>query len=349
MCFTLSLLILTISCDPNGDLINSQSIDDQTEKLIATYSESKSPEEVAQLRTLVDETKAYIWYWRGRNINPTSNDISSFMLDLAIEKGMMEPISDTDKNHIIQALRNVEYVGDPSDHISVLESLGNISNKLADILREFENNISQVSSSEEALALINSTRSTITSLNISQEEKQAFLISLNNAETSIETNLYTGEKGMRGLCEECIWQLDWIQVVISIVVTTVAFILTVITFGLASILWSIISFTVFVGVWVLYCVWVPCPDQEPCPPGQSPFCQGSFTFDPETNQCINRDLPSDATVRDGCIVTPRPPSGLCPPGTTGQGLNCVWECFFPLPEGLGMDEEGNIRFNFECQ
>lgn len=189
---------------------------------------------------------------------------------------------------------------------------------------------------------------------------------LNSKEIGIlDTAMDTAEKGVcyemeskgkldfRDLCEECIWELNWVKAVIAAVITVVVWIFSVITLGLGTLIASVISITVWTAVWVLHCYWVECEEAGPCEDGQEPFCELGFVLNLDEGVCELDDIYQNPTVNsDNCIKVDKLPNGDCP----GESMSiprlsqCILFCFGnELPDGFGQTQDGDYIYPYECQ
>jgi len=342
------ITMTAISCDPNGDLLVSHQIDTQAENILKDYGAFMSPDECANFKNSIDKIKAYVWQQRRSGIKPTRTDIANFIYDMSVEDGTIKNPDNSERQIFADFVQDNTWNGDQTAIINKFAEDEYFSSDMADVLHSFKSEFENVRNYSDAYTLISGWRSTKALSNLSDREQSAFQESLNAAEKSVcYQEMSEGSVDSRFWCEECNWTLHWEFFIISIVITVVAWVLlTIFTGGLYTLLISVILFTVWTATWLLTCLWVWCEDQELCPDGQEPVCEGSFTFDESLSACTHPPFAEDDFNFGNCIMSPVPVSDNCPPGSTRQGLNCLWECFDESPV---KNTDGNWQLPFTCQ
>lgn len=345
MSFLMAIAIFTTSC---SDYIANEQLDSQSDKVLAQYSGFMSAEECATFKTTIDAVKSYVWQQRKNGVSPTRADIARFVYDYQVNKGIIAQPNVTEKENFANFVQNNSWTGDQEAIINKLIEENYFNTNVGNVLKEFKANFENVTSYSQAYTVIENMK-TSTSLNtLSLQEKNAVLNALDGAEKSVcyqETS--QNDVQTRGWCEECSWTLHWVALVISIVVTVVAWILAVVTLGLSTLVTSVVLFTVWTATWVLVCIWVWCDEQEPCPDGQSPVCEGSFAFDASIPACTRAPFAEGDFQFNGCIFSPVLSTGGCPPGSIKQGQSCLWECSdndIPV-----RNSDGNWQLPFSCR
>lgn len=341
----MAIAIFTTSC---SDYIANEQLDSQSDKVLAQYSGFMSAEECATFKTTIDAVKSYVWQQRNSGVSPTRADIARFVYDYQVNKGIIAQPNVTEKENFANFVQNNSWTGDQEAIINKLIEENYFNTNVGNVLKEFKANFENVTSYSQAYTVIENMK-TSTSLNtLSLQEKNAVLNALDGAEKSVcyqETS--QNDVQTRGWCEECSWTLHWVALVISIVVTVVAWILAVVTLGLSTLVTSVVLFTVWTATWVLVCIWVLCDEQEPCPDGQNPVCEGSFTFDSSIPACTRARFVSNDFLFGDCIWSPVPATGICPTGSSRIGSNCLWEC--PTSGTAVLNQDGNWQIPFTCR
>lgn len=100
------------------------------------------------------------------------------------------------------------------------------------------------------------------------------------------------------------------------------------------------------ATWIYLCVWIECEEQL-CPEGQSPVCEGSFVFDASIPACTRGSYAANDFTFEGCVYSPLLPTGGCPPGSIKRGTKCEWECFDK--ETPVKNSSGNWQMPFTCR
>lgn len=332
----------------------SKQIDAHTEKFIP--ENSLTEQECELFVEHINEIKSYVIQQRASGYFLSSADLADYVYDYAVSESIIASYNQVHKDSLISVVSKNIFSGDSS--LLIVEHLYDtsaISSAVSDELTNFISEFSAMTSYSEGYAYINEFREGLgDSQGLTSNEISAFEEAMDAAEEAIcyeeymDAEEYAQVVALRDLCEECVLTINWVKVVITMVIAVVVWVLSFITFGLSSVLSAIISFTVWTAVWVLHCYFVEC-EQDPCPGETTPSCQGSFTYDSEAMECVNPNIPANAIWIADCFWVPRLPGGSCPNGSTDVGsVNCLLECFNPVPEGFGRNAEGEWRFNFEC-
>ena len=346
ICVLMAFSIFTMSCDPYGDNLVNKSIDRQADEFMNTYSNFMSEEECANFKESVDAVKGFVWAQRANGNNPSKGQIAGFIYDRAVRTGEIEKPSSLDRKKFVQFANDNTWSGDQTAIINKLLEENYFSSDVGNFLFEFKGNFERVNSYEEAYAVINDARLSRTFQSLTSQEQQVIAEALDGAEKTVcyeETS--DRRENQKVWCEECSWTLHWVELVISIIVTVVAWIFAVVTLGLSTLLTSVVLVTVWTATWTLVCILVWCGDTQPCPDGQTAVCEGSFTFDSSIPACTNSSFPSNAFQFGDCIMSPRPTGGPCPPGSMPLGTNCLWECLSETPVQNG---DGDWQIGFTC-
>jgi len=305
---------------------------------------------------------------QGQPISPT--ELITYLAQEAVNAGDMsaEEIAPEKLNEVTSLAEYLRFVTNGSTIEPMVDALVGQSTLAAadkDFIMGLENELSLNSNDSPAgtIQVLNQKLSELASdTTISTSHKDAFTTSLNITKSMFcddgsSSSLTTGNNGQTQVddqavssrCEiiECLTTYEWTLAVIYVVVTVFVFIFAIFTFGLSLLFTTIIAVQVWTLSTVIFCYSIPCPGEPLCPEGQTATCQGNFILDEEGRRCINPNLPSNAFILFGCVVSPRPASGICPPGSTPQGTNCAWDCFFPDP-GLVIGSDGQIQFVYTC-
>jgi len=342
------IMMTAISCDPNGDLLTGHQIDKQAENILRDYGGLMSPDECADFKNTIDKIKGYVWQQRRSGIKPTRTDIANFIYDLSAEDGTIKNPDKSERQVFADFVQNNTWSGDQTAVINTLAENKYFSSDMAEVLHTFKAEFENVRNYSDAHTLISEWRGAKALSTLSKNEQSAFQQALDGAERAVcYEEVSENDVSGRWWCEECSYTLHWGFVIISLVVTAVAWILAVVTFGLSTLVTSVVLVAVWTATWVLTCIWVWCEDQTLCPDGQEPVCEGSFTFDESIPACTSPRFAEDDFQFGDCIMSPVPTSGNCPPGSTRIGANCLWECFTgdtPVVNG-----DGNWLLPFTCQ
>jgi len=337
-----------ISCDPNGDLLTSHQIDKQAENILRDYGGLMSPDECADFKNTIDKIKGYVWQQRRSGIKPTRTNIANFIYDLSAEDGTIKNPDKSERQIFADFVQNNTWSGDQTAVINTLAENKYFSSDMAEVLHGFKAEFENVRNYSDAYTLISEWRGSKALSTLSKGEHTAFQQALDGAERSVcYEELSESDVSSRWWCEECSYTLHWGFVIISLVVTAVAWILAVVTFGLSTLVTSVVLVAVWTATWVLTCIWVWCEDQTLCPDGQQPVCEGSFTFDESIPACTHAPFAEGDFQFGDCIMSPVPASGNCPPVSTRIGSNCLWECFTGDTPVINAD--GNWLLPFTCQ
>ncbi len=345
MSFLMAIAIFATSC---SDYITNEQIDSQSDKMLAQYSGFISAEECATFKTTIDAIKSYVWQQRNNGVSPTRADIAMFVYDYQATNGIIASPNQTEKKKFADFVQSNSWSGDQNSIINKLIEENYFNTNVGNVLKVFKANFENVTSYSQAYTVIDNMKTNAALNSLSQQEKNALFNALDGAEKSVcyqETS--QNDLQIRGLCEECSWTLHWVALVISIVVTVVAWILAVVTFGLSTLVTSVVLFTVWAATWVLVCIWVLCDKQELCLDGQFPQCEGSFTFNPNIPACTHPPFAIGDFDFNGCIFSPLLSTGGCPLGSIKQGQNCLWECSDNDIPVRNLD--GNWQLPFSCR
>ncbi len=344
MSFLMAIAIFTTSC---SDYIANEQLDSQSDKVLAQYSGFMSAEECATFKTTIDAVKSYVWQQRKNGLNPSRSDIAAFVYELNVQNGTITQANQADKAKFVDFVKNHPIgSGNQEGIINAMVDENFISTNVGNILKEFKTNFENVTTFPQAYSVIENMKTSPMLANLTPIEKDAVKTALDGAEKAVcYQELSQNDVETRGLCELCYWQINWVAVVISMVVTVVSWILAIVTFGLSTLVTSVVLVTVWSLTWVYLCVWIDC-EEDPCPEGQTPSCEGSFTYDASIPACTRGRYASDDYIFLGCIYSPLLPSGGCPPGSIKRGTKCEWECFDQDPV---MNSSGNWQIPFTCK
>lgn len=344
--FLMAISIFTISCDPNGDLLVQQQIDDQAEKILNDYSGFMSESECAQFKNSIEAVKTFVWQQRTNGVSPTREDLANFVYNLSVQNGTLTASTQSQKEAFVNLITDNHWGGEYSSIIPKLVEEQYFSQDMADALSNFKANLDGVQDYNQAYQVIETMRTSSVLQNLSTNEQAVFQEALNAAEKTVCYEETTqNDVQTRGWCEECSWTMHWEALVISIIVTVAAFLVSWLSFGLASGWAATITITVWAAVWTYVCIEVWCDEEEPCPDGQMAECEGSFTFDPDIPACTSDRFPSNAMTFNGCIFIPIPANG-CPPGSSPGTQFCELECFSVEPV---KNSDGNWQLPFTCR
>lgn len=366
------LSIFIVSCDAEGHLSSSIAIDSQVQEIADFYAEQGLEISCVDIKSYLTQAREKVRSDYSQGVKTSREQLVNYLLEKAVEKGDMQPseVSDSNIDELAVKLEKLRYYTSANSIEPMLKYLvdeNDIDESDLDFLLSLERQVeSNGQTPEAAIDVLNQKiEEVFTISSISSEHQEALSGAMHITKAILcdgETQamnfaspitLSQGESSLEEVnfrCEiiECLTTYEWTLAIVYVVVTVLVIILAIFTFGLSLLLTSVIA----VAVWTLSTVvtcWVIDCDEPICPDGQSPFCEGSFEFNEEDRVCVNESFPSDAFLFDGCILSPRPSTGICPPGSEGQGSNCRWECFFPIPQNLGQNEDGFFQFDYSCQ
>jgi len=362
--------IAFVSCDPNGHIVAEVSMQKHAEEISEFYASAGVNLDCTQIKQYLTKARSYVIANnnQGQPISPT--ELITYLAQEAVNAGDMsaEEIAPEKLNEVTSLAEYLRFVTNGSTIEPMVDALVGQSTLAAadkDFIMGLENELSLNSNDSPAgtIQVLNQKLSELASdTTISTSHKDAFTTSLNITKSMFcddgsSSSLTTGNNGQTQVddqavssrCEiiECLTTYEWTLAVIYVVVTVFVFIFAIFTFGLSLLFTTIIAVQVWTLSTVIFCYSIPCPGEPLCPEGQTATCQGNFILDEEGRRCINPNLPSNAFILFGCVVSPRPASGICPPGSTPQGTNCAWDCFFPDP-GLVIGSDGQIQFVYTC-
>lgn len=341
-------------------MVNNQ-IDQQSEKILDQYSSIMSEDDCQNFKETIDAIKAHVWQVRQTGSSPSQRDLANFVYDYQVANGTIEP-NETERAKFAQMASTNSLMGDPDQIISNLHETESITPQMAGVLKSFASEFSGVTSYEEGLAMINNYRNADYSNTLNANEQSAFESAMNLAEKGVcyEIDTYGSyemkrdlDADSRGLCEECVWEINWVKYIIAVVITVIVWIFAIITLGFGSLVATVISIAVFAAIWVLHCYWVECESSGPCPEGQEPYCEPGFVLNLADGVCELDPVYQNPTVNsDNCIKVDKLPNGDCP-GTSISvpGLaQCILHCFgSSLPDGFGQDSNGKYQYPYICQ
>lgn len=364
------LSITFVSCDPNGHIVAEVSMQKHAEEISEFYASAGVNLDCTQIKQYLTKARSYVIAnnTQGQPTSPT--ELITYLAQEAVNVGDMtaSEIAPEKLNEVTSLAEYLRFVTNGSTIEPMVDALVGQSTLTAvdkDFIMGLEDELVLNSNDSPAgtVQVVNQKLGELAAnATISANHKDAFTTSLNIAKSMFcddgsSSSLVAGNSGQTNIddqavssrCEiiECLTTYEWVLAFIYVVVTIVVFLLAIFTFGLSLLFTTIIAVAVWTLVTVVFCYSIPCPGEPLCPEGQTATCQGTFVLDEEGRRCINPNLPDDAFILFGCVVTTRPASGICPPGTMPQGTNCAWDCFFPDP-GLVVGSDGQIQFAYTC-
>lgn len=366
LCITLS------SCDPKRHLVNEMLMQKQAEKVAEFYALSGVDMDCEKVQFYLSRAKNYVLSNNSQGHLTTREELISFLSQQAVSYGDLSA-SEVTANNLSQVNTLAEYSRFVTNGSSIepmvkaLVDQSTLTQSDGSFLMGLQTKLSTDSNNDPSATLeILDDKLTELSANasISESHKQAISQSINVTKSLLcgsgSANLLSGDNSSgtnysegqtaSSRCEiiECMTTYEWVLAIVYVVVTVILFILAIFTFGLSLLFTTIIAVAVWTLATVVTC-WIINCDDPLCPEGKTPKCQGNFILDEAGRRCINPNLPSNAFIFQGCVLSPRPSNGICPSGSTGQGQNCLWECFFPEPANFGVGSDGKIQFDYTCQ
>lgn len=327
ICLFMTISILAISCDPNGDLVNNYRMDKEIEKQLAVMSSQYSTEECNQARKVLQRGKRYVQS-RSKLGLVSRADVLGHLIDEGIRNGEIKNVSQKERDKVVETFSNDAFALNSNSLDPVyghLKNDGRITEYEQDYLVTLEDRVERASSTQEAISIFNKVRSEMkNNQKMTESFKQALNLGFDQAELAIcaaaaEGDLRMSEDGTSSRCEiwTCVTEYTWQIQVIMVVIAIVAIVLAIFTFGF-SLLLVTVTFAAWVLVPVVVCAFLPCPEED-CPNGEALTCQNNFVLNAD-NLCFAEGFKvvGDALYSD-------PTSGTnCPPGAiyTGSLTGC---------------------------
>lgn len=345
ICFFMAISIFLVSCDPHGDIVANKVIDKQTDKILDEYKGRMTQLELEEFKKSAAAVKAYMLKQRNLGNTLSRKDVANFVYQMNVDNGTITAPDEAQREKFAKFVEVTTWGGDQKGVINKLVEEKYFSADMGKVYQDAKIKLDKVSSPDQANAVLDDIRNMPALQNLSGKEKVAIQKALDGAESVVYYEKNNTELQTREWCEECSWKLHWVALVISILVTLGAWLLAVITWGLSTLWTSVILVTVWAATWTLVCIYVYCAPQGVCPSGQSPNCEGSFSYDSNVGACV-ADFPSDAVQFGNCMYIPRPASGACPPDATPSGTYCQLECLSQTPV---KNSNGQWQIPFTCQ
>ncbi len=367
------LLSFTIvSCDSGGMLSSNVAIDNHAQEIVDFYASQNIDLDCVDIKGYLLKARNKVLQDSNLGLKVSNGSLTEYLIQEAKQNGdvPMEELSEQSQiEELANKLERLKYVSrtntiEPA--LNYLQDKAEISGADKNFILGLETTLKSTSdqSPENTISILDSKINEVfTQTGISAEHQEALSGAMHITKALLCDGGYEyqnfGQEVIRGSstsgttvesrCDfiECLTTYEWTLAIVYVVVTILVLILAIFTFGLSLLLTSLIAVSTWTLSTIVVCELVSC-DDEICPTGQSPSCAGSFTFDELTKSCTNDMFPTNAAYFDGCIISPRPITGICPTGSIGQGSNCLWECFFPIPANFGRNDDGIFRFDYEC-
>lgn len=370
MAWVMLMSITLVSCDPERHVVNEISMQKHAEEISEFYALSGVNLDCSKVKQYLTKAKNYVLNNNGQGHLTSRTELISYLAQEAVTAGDMSA-NEITPNNLSQVTSFAEYMRFVTNGSSIepmlnkLVEQSTLTSADGSFILGLQNQLEEESndSPAETIGVLNDKLNELSSsTTITGSHKDALTTSMNitkallcdNGSTSAissgnNSTVSTPDQAVSSRCEiiECMTTYEWTLAIVYVVLTIVLVILAIFTFGLSLFFTTIIAVVVWTLATVVTCWIVDCDDPL-CPEGQTPTCQGNFILDEEGRRCINPNLPNNAFIFQGCILSPRLENGTCPPGSTPKGQNCEWECFFPDPEGFGIGDDGQIQFNYTC-
>ena len=256
VCFLMAISIFTVSCDPNGDLVNNAKMDNEIEKQIEAMNSMYSPEQCEEARKQLQRAKSYVLS-RSKLGMVSREGLLTFMIDEAIANGEIEDISQQERNLVVSTFKENAYFLNSSSLSPVFENMknkGTVSETEMNMLISLEERLSDVTTENEAVDAFNELRTDLQSAtNITSNFKQALSIGLDQAELAMCADMLDSETQysdtqVQQRCEilQCVTEYTWVVQLITVVIAVVAIVLAIFTLG-----FSLLLVSVTFAAWVL--------------------------------------------------------------------------------------------------
>jgi len=318
----MAVSIFTISCDPNGDLVNNAKIDNEIDKQIEAMESMYSVEECNDARVQLQRAKQYVLS-RSKLGLVSREGLLNHLIDESILNGEIENIPQDERDKVVSIFKENSYFLNNSSRSPVFENMknnGTISQSEMSILLSLEERLTDVTTENEAVTVFNKLRIDIESdSHISSEFKYALNTGLDQAELAmcaeiIDSETIYSNDNLQERCEilQCVTEYTWVVALIDVALAVVGILLGIFTFGFT---WWLVAatFASWVLVPLLVCSLIPCPEDD-CPEGEELTCHPNFQL-LANGLCFADGF---SIIGDGLFSEPT--NGIdCPPGSVYSG------------------------------